>query len=243
MRGRPHSLEWWIGVVRLSAVPFAVLQVSLTKGLSSADQRTAWLLVAALAVGAVVLFATRRRRDVAPPYGDLDGLRLLDPRRVRHPLRVRAGDADEAAPPDRRGRRRDPLRDGRRDRDRARVRAGRRSGSRQRRADLFDTRFRTDYVTFQAGAGPDHGQPRRLARQPHRPRARERRARAPRRRRSCATSSAAAPICSTLRTAAREPSTRRSISTRHSARSSASCAGSCPSTAWRSCSPRRAWRT
>ena len=58
MRGRPHSLEWWIGVVRLFAVPFAVLQVSLTSGLSSPDERTAWTLVALLAVGAVVLFAT-----------------------------------------------------------------------------------------------------------------------------------------------------------------------------------------
>ncbi|HEY8646000.1 MAG TPA: hypothetical protein VIL77_09010, partial [Gaiellaceae bacterium] len=58
MTRRP--IEWWISIVRLLAVPFAVLQVSLTKNYPSGYELTAWLLTAALAVGAVALFATVR---------------------------------------------------------------------------------------------------------------------------------------------------------------------------------------
>jgi signal transduction histidine kinase len=58
MTRRP--IEWWISVVRLLAVPFAVLQVSLTASYPSGYELTAWLLTAALAVGAVALFATVR---------------------------------------------------------------------------------------------------------------------------------------------------------------------------------------
>ncbi len=152
MRGRPHSLEWWIGVVRLSAVPFAVLQVSLTRGLSSADQRTAWLLVAALAVGAVVLFATvgdgtsrlHTAISMAFDFSILGAFVVLyafepgTPTRQLLLIGVVAGA----------------------------IRYGMVGGIvtalayvpvaiwfEARRADLFDTRFRTDYVTFQAGAG------------------------------------------------------------------------------------------
>jgi signal transduction histidine kinase len=55
-----RSLEWWIGIVRLLAVPFAVLQVSLTRHYPSGYERTAWLLTGALALGAIALFATVR---------------------------------------------------------------------------------------------------------------------------------------------------------------------------------------
>jgi K+-sensing histidine kinase KdpD len=152
VRGRPHSVEWWIGVVRLSAVPFAVLQVSLTRGLSSADERTAWLLVAALAVGAVVLFATvgdgtsrlHTAISMAFDFSILGAFVVLyafepgTPTRQLLLIGVVAGA----------------------------IRYGMVGGIvtalayvpvaiwfEARRADLFDTRFRTDYVTFQAGAG------------------------------------------------------------------------------------------
>jgi signal transduction histidine kinase len=55
-----RPIEWWISFVRLLAVPFAVLQVALTKEYPGGYERIAWLLTAALAVGAVALFATVR---------------------------------------------------------------------------------------------------------------------------------------------------------------------------------------
>ena len=58
MTRRP--LEWWIAVVRLLAVPFAVLQVWLTSHYPHGYQAIAWALTAALAVGAVTLFAAVR---------------------------------------------------------------------------------------------------------------------------------------------------------------------------------------
>ena len=152
MRGRPHSLEWWIGVVRLSAVPFAVLQVSLTTGLSTADERTAWALVAALAVGAVVLFATvgdgtsrlHTAISMVFDFSILGAFVILyafeqgTPTRQLLLIGVVAGA----------------------------IRYGMVGGIvtalayvpvaiwfEERRADLFDAAFRTDYVTFQAGAG------------------------------------------------------------------------------------------
>ena len=152
MRGRPHSLEWWIGVVRLSAVPFAVLQVSLTTGLSTADERTAWALVAALAVGAVVLFATvgdgtsrlHTAISMVFDFSILGAFVILyafeqgTPTRQLLLIGVVAGA----------------------------IRYGMVGGIvtalayvpvaiwfEHRRADLFDAPFRTDYVTFQAGAG------------------------------------------------------------------------------------------
>ncbi|HEY8723307.1 MAG TPA: ATP-binding protein [Gaiellaceae bacterium] len=57
-----RSIEWWISIVRLLAVPFAVLQVSLTESYPSGYELIAWLLTAALAVGAVALFLTVRDR-------------------------------------------------------------------------------------------------------------------------------------------------------------------------------------
>jgi signal transduction histidine kinase len=55
-----RPLEWWTSVVRLLAVPFAVLQVSLTADYPPGYEAIAWVLTAALAVGAVALFATVR---------------------------------------------------------------------------------------------------------------------------------------------------------------------------------------
>ena len=140
-------------------------------------------------------------------------------------------------------RRRDPLRHARRHPDRARVRPGR---GLVRAAARRPVRRRASGPTTspsRPAPGFDHGAARRLARQPHRD-ASARNVAAPRARRPrrCATSSAAAPTCSMPRTVARARSARRSISTRRPARSSASCAGSCRSSAWRSCSPRRASR-
>jgi K+-sensing histidine kinase KdpD len=152
VRGRPHSLEWWIGVVRLFAVPFAVLQVWLTSGLSSPDEHTAWALVAILAVGAVVLFATvgdgtsrvHTAISMVFDFSILGAFVILfafeqgTPTRQLLLIGVVAGA----------------------------IRYGMVGGIatalayvpvaiwfEARRADLFDSAFRTDYVTFQAGAG------------------------------------------------------------------------------------------
>jgi signal transduction histidine kinase len=59
-----RSLEWWIGIVRLLAVPFAIFQVSLTSGYPAGDQRTAWILTAILAAGAIVFLAAVRYADL-----------------------------------------------------------------------------------------------------------------------------------------------------------------------------------
>jgi K+-sensing histidine kinase KdpD len=152
VRGRPHSLEWWIGVVRLCAVPFAVLQVSLTTGLSPADERTAWTLVALLAIGAVTLLATvgdgtsrvHTAISMVFDFSILGAFVVLfafepgTPTRQLLLIGVVAGA----------------------------IRYGMVGGIatalayvpvaiwfEERRADLFNTEFRADYVTFQAGAG------------------------------------------------------------------------------------------
>lgn len=58
MTRRP--IEWWIAVVRLLAVPFAVLQVWLARGYPPRYELGAWLLTATLGAGAIALFATVR---------------------------------------------------------------------------------------------------------------------------------------------------------------------------------------
>jgi two-component system OmpR family sensor kinase len=58
-RSQHRSLEWWISIVRLSAVPFAVLQVALTTGYPTSQTRElAWAFTGLLAVGAVALYVT-----------------------------------------------------------------------------------------------------------------------------------------------------------------------------------------
>ena len=62
---RPQRpLEWWISVIRLGAVPFAVLQVALTAGIPSRDRPVAWAATVLLAVGGLLLFSLSRRDDV-----------------------------------------------------------------------------------------------------------------------------------------------------------------------------------
>lgn len=52
-----RRIEWWISIVRLLAVPFAALQVSLTKNYPDGYELIAWLLTGAFAGGALALFA------------------------------------------------------------------------------------------------------------------------------------------------------------------------------------------
>lgn len=68
MRTHARPVEWWIGAVRVAAVPFAVLQVSLSTGYSGHEQAAAWALTGALAVGAVVLMALAARGEAGPRY-------------------------------------------------------------------------------------------------------------------------------------------------------------------------------
>jgi signal transduction histidine kinase len=55
------TLERWIAYVRLGAVPFAVLQVTLTRSYPPGYRAYAWAMAAVLAVGAVALFELVRR--------------------------------------------------------------------------------------------------------------------------------------------------------------------------------------
>jgi signal transduction histidine kinase len=145
-----RPIEWWIGVVRLLAVPFAVLQVSLTRNYPPGYERTAWLLTAALVVGAAVLFATvgdSRVYQVVAMVFDfaivsgfvvLYGFELGTPTRQLLFLAIVVGA----------------------------VRFGMRGGIgvalaaipvaalfEQQRAHWFHVGFRIEFVTFQAGAG------------------------------------------------------------------------------------------
>jgi signal transduction histidine kinase len=56
VKTRSQNIEWWIALVRLGAIPFAVLQVALAHGYPPNYEAIAWGLVAVLAVGAVVLY-------------------------------------------------------------------------------------------------------------------------------------------------------------------------------------------
>jgi signal transduction histidine kinase len=56
-----RPLEWWIAVVRLAAVPFAVLQVALSTDYPNGYEAVAWLLTGILAAGAVALYLEVRR--------------------------------------------------------------------------------------------------------------------------------------------------------------------------------------
>jgi signal transduction histidine kinase len=148
MTRRP--IEWWISVVRLLAVPFAVLQVSLTASYPSGYERIAWLLTAVLAVGAVALFATVRDTrayryiamvfdfGIVAAFTVLYGFELGTPTRQLLFLAIVVGA----------------------------VRFGMRGGIivalaavpvaavfEQQRAHWFHVGYRIEFVTFQAGAG------------------------------------------------------------------------------------------
>ena len=57
MTAENRPLEWWVSLVRLGAVVFAVFQVALTHGYPNGYQPVAWALTAILAAGASVLYA------------------------------------------------------------------------------------------------------------------------------------------------------------------------------------------
>jgi signal transduction histidine kinase len=145
-----RPIEWWISVVRLLAVPFAVLQVSLTEDYPSRYMLIAWLLTAALAVGAVALFATVRDTrtyrliamvfdfSIVAGFTVLYGFELGTPTRQLLFLAIVVGA----------------------------IRFGMRGGIvtalaavpvaalfEQQRAHWFHVHYRVEYVTFQAGAG------------------------------------------------------------------------------------------
>jgi signal transduction histidine kinase len=59
-----RSLERWIAIIRLWAIPFAIFQVALTNDYPSSPYKTiAWVVTAVLAVGAVVLYVVVREHD------------------------------------------------------------------------------------------------------------------------------------------------------------------------------------
>ncbi len=152
MTRRPSSLEWWISIIRLGAVPFAVLQLVLTDQMDSSDRRLAWLLAATLAAGAIVFFALVRDgrsrvfslAAMAFDFSILGGFVLLFAFEAGTPTRqlMLIGVVTGA------------------------IRFGTWGGVatalayvpvaayfEHRRAELFHQHYRSDYVTFQTGAG------------------------------------------------------------------------------------------
>jgi len=57
---RQRSLEWWIAVVRLGAIPFAIWQAAAVTSFPSGYETAAWVLTACFAVGSVALYAVVR---------------------------------------------------------------------------------------------------------------------------------------------------------------------------------------
>ena len=65
---RRWELERWISVIRLIAVPWALIEVGVVTGFNSARYETAaWVTTATLAVGALIFFWVGRR-DVPARY-------------------------------------------------------------------------------------------------------------------------------------------------------------------------------
>jgi signal transduction histidine kinase len=147
-----RTLEWWIAVVRLGAVGFAVLEVAATATYPGGYQQAAWILTAILGVGAVALYAVVRRGvtqtleivAMAFDFGIISAFVVLyafeagTPTRAllyvaivlgasRFGLAGGIGVALAAVP----------------------VAAW----FEARRSDIFDVGYRWDFVTFQAGAG------------------------------------------------------------------------------------------
>ncbi|MGH7623584.1 MAG: GAF domain-containing protein, partial [Gemmatimonadaceae bacterium] len=147
-----RSLEWWIGIVRLLAIPFAVLQVALTANYPRGDEQIAWILTAILAAGALVLFAGVRHADVpgfqlaatAFDFGIVAAFAVLfafepgTPTRQLLFLAIVLGAARFGMP----GGFVVAL---------AAIPVS--AWFEIRRSDVFHQRFHSDYVTFQAGAG------------------------------------------------------------------------------------------
>jgi signal transduction histidine kinase len=145
-----RPIEHWISIVRLLAVPFAVLQVSLSENYPPGYELIAWLLTAALAVAAVVLFATVRDSRtyrflaMAFDFGIVAGFTVLYGFEFGTPTRQLLFLAIVVGA----------------------VRFGMRGGIavalaavpvaalfEQQRAHWFHAGYRIEYVTFQAGAG------------------------------------------------------------------------------------------
>jgi signal transduction histidine kinase len=64
-----RSLEWWIGIVRLLAVPFAIVQVALTRTYPpGGTEATAWATTAVLGIGAVTLHLFLRRHPAGAVF-------------------------------------------------------------------------------------------------------------------------------------------------------------------------------
>ena len=59
---RNRSLEWWIAVVRLIAIPLAILQVALTTGYPPGYETAAWVLTVAFILGSILIFAVVQRQ-------------------------------------------------------------------------------------------------------------------------------------------------------------------------------------
>lgn len=71
-----RDIERWIAWIRVGAVPFAVLQVSISPDYPAGYQTYAWTVTAVLAAGAAVIFWLARR-DLGPRAGSLLGAAAL----------------------------------------------------------------------------------------------------------------------------------------------------------------------
>jgi signal transduction histidine kinase len=148
----PRTLEWWIAVVRLGAVAFAVLEVAGTARYPGDNQQVAWILTAILGVGAVVLFlfvlrGVTRTLEIAAmafDFGIISAFVVLYAFEVGTPTRQLLLIAVVLGA----------------------ARFGLTGGIltalasvpvsawfEQRRADIFHLHYRWDFVTFQAGTG------------------------------------------------------------------------------------------
>jgi signal transduction histidine kinase len=149
---RPSGVEGWISLIRVAALPFAVLEIVLTDHMPAHDRSIAWGLTGILAIGALVLIVLGRHGDrawfrysamafdfcILGGYVVLYAFELGTPTRQLLLIGVVAGA----------------------------VRFGMWGGVltalayapvsvafEVRRADLFDSSFRADYVVFQVGSG------------------------------------------------------------------------------------------
>src|SRR3954465_4153271 len=60
---RPSGVEGWISLIRVAALPFAVLEIVLTDHMPAHDRSVAWGLTGVLAAGALVLVALGRHGE------------------------------------------------------------------------------------------------------------------------------------------------------------------------------------
>ena len=234
-----RSLERWISIIRLAAVPFAVFQVALTSGYPSATYRNlAWVITGCFAIGAVVLYFVVREHEsrlvqaiaTAFDFTIISAFTILyafEPGTPTRQLLLFAIIAGAA---------RFGLRGG------ILVALGSVPISawfEERRSHFFDVSYHVDFVTFQAGIGVLMAMlvgwlyarldEQRLTAEQRADEAELLRDELGRR----------ADLLDAANRCARALSSSLDL-TKRSARSSASCAVSSRSTGWRSCSPRTA---